>query len=125
MSWLVKNLILNSSDIRSVGDLDSDDYMSLLILEKKIKTLKEKGILSEDDVKLLVLISNYKSYTQVAEEIGITRQIVSSRFERISQKLAYYLGNYYTDLGYATYISSKYNLPIDKVNKLMKFILED
>jgi hypothetical protein len=125
MSWLVKNLIINSSNIRTECDMESDDYMSLLILEGKIKELREKGILNQDEIKLLVLVSNYKSFSQVSKEIGITRQVVSTKFNKITKKLAYYLGNYYTDLGYINYIARKYKFEEAQINKLMKFVLEN
>jgi DNA-binding CsgD family transcriptional regulator len=105
--------------------MESDDYMSLLILEGKIKELREKGILNQDEIKLLVLVSNYKSFSQVSKEIGITRQVVSTKFNKITKKLAYYLGNYYTDLGYINYIARKYKFEEAQINKLMKFVLEN
>lgn len=125
MSWLVKNLIINSSNIRTEGDLESDDYISLLILENKIKELREKGILSKDEVELLILVSNHKSFSKAAEHTEITRQIISTKFDKITKKLAYYLGNYYTDLGYVKYIANKYKLNEEQINKLMKYILKN
>jgi hypothetical protein len=151
MSWLVKDLILNSSNIRkrrvnesndfyfgadlisldSINDMDAveDDYMNtdayllLLTLETKISQLLEKGILKQDELELLITVSNVVNLGDVAEILGIHRTTVATRFDKICNKLAYYLGNQYTDLGLINYMKEKYNLTNEQETKLMEFIL--
>lgn len=125
MSWLVRDLIINSSKIKASEDINSDSYLSLLALEQKIKDLYEKGILSKDELNLIVCVSNTINLSDVADKLGIHKVTVKIKFDKVCNKLAYYLGSYYTDLGYISYLENKYKLGIEDVNKLFKEILKE
>lgn len=125
MSWLVKRLILDSSIIRSNQDFESDDHMSLLLLEAKIKDLHKKGVLSNKEINLIVAISNYRNYSLAAKYLNINRNTVMMRFNEITNRIAYYLGGYYTDLGYIEYMIDKYNLTQEQQDKLVRLIFKN
>jgi len=125
MSWLVKNLVVNSTRIRDEANLESPDYISLLTLESKIIELYKKDIIKQDELDLLVDISNLIDLDKVSEKLDIHKVTVIRRFERLANKLAYYLGSYYTNFGYVSYMVDKYNLDTDETNKLMEFIFNE
>jgi len=125
MSWLVKNLVVNSTRIRDEANLESPDYISLLTLEFKIIELYKKDIIKQDELDLLVDISNLIDLDKVSEKLDIHKVTVIRRFERLANKLAYYLGSYYTNFGYVSYMVDKYNLDTDETNKLMEFIFNE
>jgi len=125
MSWYVKSLILHSSDIRSIGELDSDSYISLLVLENKIKELVRRNLLSSKELEYIINISNTKSITESSKLLCVSRITLSKALNFACKKIAYYLGGDYTNPGYIDYIKSKYNLSIEEENKLLKFVLKD
>jgi len=125
MSWLVKNLVVNSERIRNSYDIESPEYISLLTLESKIVELHKNGIISKDELDLLISISNLADLDIVSKNLNIHKLTVTRRFEKLANKLAYYLGSYYTNLGYVSYIAQKYNLNTEDTNKLMKFIFNE
>jgi len=125
MSWLVKNLVVNSTRIRDEANLESPDYISLLTLESKIIELYKKDIIKQDELDLLVDISNLIDLDKVSEKLDIHKVTVIRRFERLANKLAYYLGSYYTNFGYVSYMVDKYNLDTGETNKLMEFIFNE
>jgi len=125
MSWLVKNLVVNSERIRNSYDIESPEYISLLTLESKIVELHKNGIISKDELDLLISISNLADLDIVSKNLNIHKLTVIRRFEKLANKLAYYLGSYYTNLGYVSYIAQKYNLNTEDTNKLMKFIFNE
>jgi len=125
MSWAVKNLIVGSSRIRSEGDFDSDEYMSLLLLEQKILELYDNKLLSEQELIIIVKVSNRYSYADISEELNINRNAIREKFCDVCQKIAYYLGDDYTDLGYVRYLKSKFNLSNREETELINFILKE
>jgi transcriptional regulator CtsR len=125
MSWAVKNLIIDSSRIRSDGNIESEEYMSLLILEKKIEDLLDRKILSDNELKIIKKVSNKHTYGSIAKELDISRYTLRNRFNKVCQKLAYYLGDSYTNLGYANYLKRKFNLSKEEETKVIKFLLKE
>lgn len=124
MSWIVEDLIINSSVIRSNRHENLSDYFSLLTLENKILELHKKGILKEDELNFIISVSNIISLAEVADLLSIHRNTARTKFKNICNKLAFYLGNYYTDFGYVKYLTKEYKLNNEEENKLMRFMVE-
>lgn len=123
MSWIVKNLILDSSEIRTMLNKESDMYLLLLSLETKILDLCSKKIFSSDDVEFLILMSNYKKASVVAKMLDINYATVVNRLRKLSETLSFYLGDEYTDYGYVAYLTQKHRLTEEQVNKLINKIV--
>ena len=81
--------------------------------------------MSQDDINLLVTISNYKVIAEVARQLEISTRTVYNRFDKICNKLAFYLGDEYTNFGYIEYLKSKHSLNEQQVTQLMRRLLKD
>jgi hypothetical protein len=53
MSWIIQSLLNNTFSIREKGDIDSDEYNDLLLVEKAIKDLTTKQVISKEDLEVI------------------------------------------------------------------------
>ena len=111
MSWIIRTLLNNKETIKensyNSGDV-GDDFDDLVLIERAIKKLRSLNLISEDDIMLLD--SSYK--------IGKTKSqkgLIEKKKSKIYERVAYYLGGYFTDEGYINYLSDKYNLTEDQI----------
>lgn len=118
MSWLVQSLLRNKVKIKTSPDLESDEYNDLLIIEKKVESLANEGILSEKELTLLLYISDGKSLVDSQMEFGKNRWDLAKDFSSICTKIAFYAGGYFTDEGYISYMTDKYKLNDEQIKKL-------
>ena len=122
MSYLVEDLVLRSEDIRATRDFESDDYNDLLIVERCIKVLLKSKRLSEREVRILQLFSIYRSNEVVSNKLHSHRRSVFRVFKHACDKIAFELGDYFTDEGLIDRIAIKYNLSEEEVSRLRSFI---
>jgi hypothetical protein len=122
MSFLVEHLILETTRLKETHDLESDDYNDLLLIEKKIKELKSKQLLTDNEVLVLDYFSQGYLYKDMEEIMGIGRVTIIKIFKEVCQKIAYFLGGSFTDEGEVEEMAIKYNLNDEQIEKLEKFI---
>lgn len=134
MSWKVRNLLIDRDRIRSSIyhanvehdlleiDFDNPDYDDLLTVELKIKELHESNIIKNIEIKVINLVSNGYSYNKISKELGIGRTVVRNIFHSACDKVAFYLGAYFTDDGLIEYMVEKYKLSDEQIQKLVKII---
>ena len=132
MSWYVETLILNCEEIRSniykssgeqiEADLDDDDYNNLLILESKIKELKNKGFIADKEIDIIKAVSTGRTLTSLEKSLGISREAISKIFYETCEKLSYLLGGQFTDEGYLNYMRTKYKLSEEEIENMEKYM---
>jgi len=122
MAYLVESLIRNRPQIKSLHDEESDEYNSLLILEKKVDELYKYGIISKKEMSILNLLSLGYSIGDLHLKLKADRTLISKKIKRISDKLAYYLGGEYTDAGYLDYMREKHKLTDSQVHILEAYM---
>lgn len=122
MSWLVQNLLRDRTKIHTSPDLESDDYNDLIVVEKRIQQLFESGILSEKEMELIEYVSDGKSLSNSKEHFGKHRISTFKQFRNLCNKIAFYLGGYFTDDGYIAYMKEKYDLSDEQVRKMIKYM---
>ena len=132
MSWLVENIILDRYAIRDSIyteeddlfnlNLDSDDYLTLLTVEEKIKELFNKNILTRLDVKVLEGLSEGKTYSELAKELRIYRTTVKTIFRSACEKIAFALGGEFTNEGLISSLVKKHKLNEEQTVSLREFI---
>jgi hypothetical protein len=130
MSAYIKLLLLNRDEIKTsivqqVDDVvyfnfDSDLYDDLMALETKIETLYKAGLITDEEILILNLITLNKSFRSLEKIYGISRITISKKFDSICNKLALYLGGKFTNEGYARYLMRKYNLTEAEFRKLIQ-----
>jgi len=101
---------------------DDDTYSDLLSLEIAIKRLRENGNISDLEMKMINLLYEGASFNYISKSLSITNPTMRKFFKRLCEKLAFYLGDYFTDDGYIDYIQRKYNLDDKEIEAVTKII---
>lgn len=122
MAWYINHLIKNRIEIKSKLDLESDEYNDLLVIEKKIEDLHKAEIISDKEMSLLKYVEDGKSMSNSKSGFGKNRVSVSRSFDNLCNKIAFYVGGYFTDDGYADYMKTKYDLTDEQLNKMLDYM---
>jgi|SRR5688572_11620554 len=122
MSWIVQNHINNRLRIHTKADIESDEFNDLILIEKAIEELRKKELLTKEQVDLLKNATDKGFPESFIIESGKSKYVLSKEYSKICERLAYYLGGYFTDDGYLSYMKKKYALDEDKVSILKDFI---
>ncbi len=150
MSWYVRQLLLNSDRVRSRVnkdiiftskydddpydegcevdyiangfDYDNDNYLDLLSVEMKLKYLHDNNLLTKTDTDIMDGILLGKTFKAIGLELGIYEVGVSNFFSSICEKIGYLLGDHFTNEGYTDYLSNKYQLTDEQIEKLKRLL---
>lgn len=122
MSWLVQTLLRSKIGLKTQSDLESDDYLNLLIIEQKIKEMKESGQLSNDEIMILEQMSDGKPLYEASNALNKYRNQVTKNFYLICDRIAFALGGEFTDDGYLNYMQKKYKLTDVQVEQLKVYM---
>lgn len=118
MSWIVESLLNKRDEIREKGDIESDEFNDLIIIERAIGELKRQGLLSPSDMKIIEEFN--MGLSEVVPHMA-SKSLSKKRID-VCDRIAYYLGGYFTDEGYLDYMRRKYNLSEESIDILWKFI---
>jgi hypothetical protein len=120
MSWIIERLINDSLEIgKGEFNPDDDDYNDLFLVEAKIKELAVKGLLSSSDLDIIAYMRNGKD---TSESTKGEKWVLSKKYSEICDRIAFYIGGYFTDDGYIAYIANKYKLDTEQIETLRAFI---
>lgn len=134
MSWYVQHLLLDADSIRSRTaiedlheemldiDLEEDQYLDLLSVEMKIKELSDCKVLDEQEIFILDMVKKGNSFKYLEGKLSLSRPTIYKIFREACTKIAFSLGDYFSDDGYLDYIRNKYHLQDEDVNKISKII---
>lgn len=122
MSWRVQALLLNSELIRTQSDIDSDDFNDLLVLEAKIKELFGAKVITAYELNMINLVQTTNSIEDVGKKLNRSRFSVAKDFVKLCNRLAFTLGNGFTDDGYIEEIIRRYRLDEEDSLLLRGFI---
>jgi len=145
MSWYVRKLLLERDSIKSLirdtyengsaldleenqfefYDFNSDVYMDLLTVEKKLKELIDNGLISSDELRVLEYILSNRTVSQIERDEDISRPTINKKFADICSRVAFHLGGIFTDEGFIYYLTNKYNLKKEQISKLKNHISEE
>lgn len=137
-SWYVERLLLDRHSIRSrlfessdrnvfadektsatTKDAFSDDtYLDLLDVESKIEDLVRKGLLNSTEIRVLKLILDGNSISDIVNITKMSNRMVSTTYKRVCGKIAFHLGDHFTNEGYISYMTEKYSLNDEQIEKL-------
>lgn len=120
MSWIVQSLLNNRVVIKEQNEIESDEYNDLLLIEKKIDSLKRDGLLSDEELET---ISEATGDTPgFYSKSRVKRETLQRKFTAICDRLAFYLGGYFTDEGYLDYMRKKYRLDEEQLEVLRTYM---
>lgn len=119
MSWIIQSLLNNRDRIKETGDIESDDFNDLLVIEKAIKELVEKGLLTSYDLDVIGM------GTPIIASTHNEKYTLNKKKSIICTRIGYYLGGYFTDEGYLNYIAQKHNLNTEQLAALRTYIASE
>ena len=120
MSWYVEQILLSEAGFEV--DIDSDSFSDLLSIEIMVSKLDKKGLISRREFVILQLIKSGFGFKQISELLEIDKRTVIQTYKGICAKLAFFLGDHFTDQGYLDYLSTKYHLDEDEIEILCKIL---
>ena len=123
MSWLVETLLLDRDTIRSTQELDSDDYLNLIVVEQRFEELVAKGNISSFESAIVNFVLSGLSFTKLGKILGMARSTVSKHFSSTCSKISYSLGGEFTDEGYIQFMKEKYNLTSKQCETLKTYMV--
>lgn len=103
-------------------NLEDDDYNNLLIVERKLDELRSSGFISEKESKVIGYILDHKSYDDIHKLTGYTRITSSKLFYRVCDRIAFLLGDEFTNEGYLESLGNKYNLTEEQLERARQFM---
>lgn len=122
MSWIVESLLLNRHNIREEFNPFDETYSDLLVVETKAEDLINKGIIDEFETLILNSVIEAKSFNEVAKDLNLSKWTISKYFHQACNKISYYLGGAYTNIGYSEYIRNKYKLNEEQEHKMVEYM---
>lgn len=122
MAWYVETLLRNSLEIKARADLNADDYNDLIVLQKKIDGLHNENIISDEEMLLIDYIEDGKPMVNSKRDFGKNRLSVSKDINKLCDKIAFYIGGYFTDDGYIHHMTTTYKLSPEQVDTLSTYM---
>jgi hypothetical protein len=118
MSWIIQTILRNREVIRTRQDIESDEFNNLLTIESKIDELYKEGFLSDIDLCIINLVADGRSISELEGRIGKSRITISKTFIQLCERIAYFLGDYFTDEGFLNNMKDDYKLSEDDLDRL-------
>jgi DNA-binding CsgD family transcriptional regulator len=120
MSWLVGTYIKNMAFILSSNRIHSDDYNNALLIQKCIENLNKQKLLSEIELTILEAVFEGYNYSEVSRILKIDRQTVSQIFDNVTDRIAYIMGDEFTDASFLDRLETIQGLESLDVSDLFK-----
>lgn len=119
------SLIDNDENLVNDNINRSDVYFDLLEIESKINLLIDNGTIKGDELTILNLIFDGDSFLSISRILNKSKPSVISTFRKICAKIAFFLGEYFTNEGYIDYMVNKYKLDSKQEDILRRYINND
>lgn len=123
MSWIVESYIIKRETIRLTEDIESDAYFDLMLIEKTYNYLQKNNLLSGQEVDVIEGRAAGFTFEEIGENLGISRITASAVFSTACDKIAFVLGDYFTDDGYLSYLQDKYSFSDTDLESIYEFML--
>lgn len=125
----IKNSVENAMYAEEIPSVELQDlYDDLLMVEKAITEMYAQGLITRLEIIIINFVSSKKSFRLLEKNYNISRITISKKFNKLCNKIGFYLGDYFTNAGYLHKLIKKYNLTYNeaiKVAKVMKIYKED
>lgn len=104
------------------SDLNNPLFNDLLLVEKAISALLERGELDPIDLEVLQTLSEGGSLVELAQRYKEDVNMMIKYFFTSCNKISYELQGHFTDAGYIKYMSEKYKLTDREVKKMVRYM---
>lgn len=95
--------------------IESNEFNDLMVIERAIKEMRLSGLLEEDEISVLNGLYNTSKDRN-------KKNVFLKKFYLICDKIAEYLGGYYTDEGYLDYMKKEHGLSESQVETLRVYM---
>jgi hypothetical protein len=113
---------METPQIKSVHDFESDDYNNLLVIEKKIQDMCANNLLTPHEVEIINLIRDGYLFSDIEPILKIGRETISKIYKNVCDRIAFSLGGEFTDDGFIQEVSERNNLSPREQQKLVQFM---
>lgn len=120
MSWIISTYIKNMAFILSSNRINSDEYNNSLLIQRCVENLNKQGLLSELEQEILEAVFEGYNYTEISKLYKIDRQTVSQIFDNVTNRIAYVMGDEFTDASFLERLETIQGLEHVDVSDLFK-----
>lgn len=121
MSKIVEEYVKTLYYILDAGDIESDQFNNALSIQQTIKALFERGNVSEFDVRVLNGIATGFNFSEIATLLIADRKRVSDSFRKTCGKIAFVLGDEFTNTGFMYRYAARYAVGRQSERALKEF----
>ena len=146
MSWYVKQLVREKPNIVSsisqsnITDnwfsedqmrysgintifFDNECYNDLISVDMAFSSLYKSGAIDNISAYIISEYSEGYSIDDIAYKFNLSRQTIMKRISITCEKIAFYLGDHFTNYGYINYLVTKHNLSDKEAEQIKNIIL--
>ena len=102
--------------------IENDEYNDLILIESAIENLADKGVLSNEDLEVIEFVKDGNIFFSGDTGFDKGKVTMSKRFENLCERIAFYMGGYFTNDGFIDHIATKYDRTTEDVAKIRDFI---
>jgi len=106
--------------ILSSNRINSDEYNNSLLIQRCVENLNKQGLLSELEQEILEAVFEGYNYTEISKLYKIDRQTVSQIFDNVTNRIAYVMGDEFTDASFLERLETIQGLEHVDVSDLFK-----
>lgn len=121
MSKIVEEYVKSLYSILDAGDIEGDQFNNALSIQQTVKTLHGRGNITDFDVRVLNGIATGFNFSEIATLLIADRKRVSDSFRKTCGKIAFVLGNEFTDTGFVYRHAIRHAIGKQKERQLKEF----
>jgi len=121
MSKIVEEYVKSLYGILDAGDIESEQFNNALSIQQTVKTLHRRGNITEFDVRVLNGIATGFNFSEIATLLIADRKRVSDSFRKTCGKIAFVLGDEFTDTGFVDRYAIRHAIGEQKEKELKEF----
>lgn len=126
MSWIVQHIINNHITIEAnalkTNDFDDSQYQDMIVIDEAIATLQSSGMVTDYELEVLDYVKAGGKFSTKIKTIKGDRGAQAKRYYDVCDRIAFFLGGYYTNDGYLDYMKSKYKLGDEELEVLRQYM---
>jgi hypothetical protein len=126
-SFPSEDLLLYSEQLETNGmgyedPLINDEFNDLILIEKAIDELTKSNVFDDLDLKILEYVKDGDISFTGEHRLKKYRKNLVEKFEALCERIAFYMGDYFTNEGYIDYMVQKYSLTAEQEKTLRNYI---
>ena len=149
MSWYVRELVINNNIFYSHNisidpnniinedshinldalfidcGLDSDSYLDWLTVSYTFLNLSNQFLITQDEQDVFNYIKNGTPFLKIANNLHLSIPTINKIFNSVCSKIAFVLGEHFTDEGFISYMIEKYKFTQKQEKKLREIIIKE